>query len=204
MMQFSHVSFSNIIRHPSFRRLAAMLRLAMRPSPWRDRRLSHVHDRVHERVRNMLKAPLPREKTRFTGDLTSVLVALKQSDPRIVWFEADMDWLVAQLDAEHGPATMALLLACGSAPDHAISLRELAALTGDPESTWRDRCQRGDVPGASKDRGVWSVSSEALIHFVLPSAQAQRMEQILAQQQEETPGEDNGASDARNTGIGDA
>lgn len=150
-------------------------------------------------VRNRLQAPLPHEKTRFMGDFKRVLVALNQSDPRIVWPEADMDWLGAQLDAPHGPAIMALLLACGNAPDRAISLRDLAALTGEPESAWRERCQRGDVPGAGKDRGGWSVSSEALIRFVLPSAQAQRPDRLLAQQQEEAPGEDNGASDARNT-----
>lgn len=188
------VAFSAIVRHPSFRRFAALLRLAMRPSPWRSRHLSHAP--LDSYVRNLRETPLPREKAQFVTNLTHILAALTRADPRLAWTEADMDWLVAQIDADHGPTVMALLLACGSAPDRAVSLKDLAELTGEPESTWRERCQRGDVPGASKHRWVWFVSSEALIHFILPAAQARQLEQILAQEREETQGErtDDGAS----------
>lgn len=181
-----HVAFSDIVRHPSFRRFAALLRLAMHPSPWRSRHLSHAP--LNSYVRNLRETPLPHEKSRFVTNLTHILTALTSADPRLAWTEADMDWLVAQIDADHGPTVMALLLACGSAPDRGVSLKDLAEATGEPESTWRERCQRGDVPGASRDHWVWSVSSEALIHFILPAAQARQLESILARAQEETPG----------------
>lgn len=186
------VAFSTIVRHQSFRRFAALLRLAMRPSPWRNRHLSHAP--LHSYVRDLTDTPLPHEKTRFLTSLTHILVALTQADHRLAWIEADMDWLIEHLDAPHGPAVMALLLALGSAPDRAVSLKDLAEATGEPESTWRERCQRGDVPGASKDHWVWSVSSEALMHFILPTAQARQLTHILAQEREETQGERTDAS----------
>lgn len=197
------ILFSDIVRHPSFQRFAALLRLAMRPSSWRYRRLSHAP--LHSYVRNLRDMPLPHEKTKFMEAFTHLLVALNQADQRLTWTEADMDWLVAQLDADHGPVVMALLLAFGSAPDRAVMLHELAALTGEPESTWRERCQRGDVPGADRNRRFWSVSSEALIHFILPSAQASQLEQLLAQQRAEMQeGERNDARDESGAGVGSA
>lgn len=56
-------------------------------------------------------------------------------------------WLSAQLDAAHGPATMAW------SPVHA-AVRQTAP--GETERAWRERRQRSAVPGAISK--IWSVS----------------------------------------------
>ncbi|RME24439.1 MAG: hypothetical protein D6800_08675, partial [Candidatus Zixiibacteriota bacterium] len=132
-------TYTEILRNPSFVRLAAILRRLHTPG-WRSRHRGVPANALIDAMRTALD-PDAFTRAGVLDTITMALYAVADTDQSgaLRPTTEDIAWLVHILDGEpdRALAVLWLLLAYSSAPDENVTPEEAAALTGMAASTWR-------------------------------------------------------------------
>lgn len=160
------MGYRNILKNEHFRRLAAVIRVPFRSQSWRRdhpdvpvwdllRRIDHVTpiDGWAWDRKAVIKA--------FTDFLTAVVSA----DDGLSYTTGDVRWLVETFDGSPDVYRPTILLLKGyySAADDMVTTGEAARLSGEAESTWRNRAAAGQVPGAEKKGKTWLLPKSMIV-----------------------------------------
>jgi len=155
---------TEIIKDPSFQRVAAMLRFVLTRHEWRQK-----HPRAAAKV---AASEENLTKVAFSGIWSSELVLSRtldlinaiqteiESDVRLS--VDDIHWLIEAIGGESGRATIAMLLAFSRSIDRWYSPADLARRTGDGESTWRKRAVDDARLMAQKHGKQWLIPASGL------------------------------------------
>jgi len=159
------MTYSEILHNKHFRRLAAIIRVPYRSQRWRS---AHPDVPFWTLIENLDRVtPLDGSWNRHlvARAFTDLIVAITRADERLGYSEMDLDWLIDVLDRpkEEANAILKMLQAYASAPDDLLTIGEVAALTDEAESTWRNRAAAGEIPGAVKKGKTWLLPRSMVI-----------------------------------------
>jgi hypothetical protein len=159
-------TLTSILNNRHFAQFAAILSVAQ-SSSWRR---SHPDIPVLSSIERMVKLlrggeGFPPELRREFLAIWSILLSqIVMAGPRLFYTEEDMHWLIDVLDGEASGAKMILMMlfAYASAKQSYISAEQVAEITGEGASTWRNRASAGKIVGARKIGKTWLFSTTAL------------------------------------------
>lgn len=160
--------YTDILDHPSFTAIAAILRVPIRDPEWRK---AHPHFPALARWRELQDACPPvgvkPNRADMVQEITGFLGDLAAADNRLRPAEGDLAWLagLAESDDSTLKTTYAMLLAAATCPDEMYTPYELAAVAGGGESTWRWRAKSGAVPGCFKRGKQWLIPRGVLLNM---------------------------------------
>lgn len=160
--------YTDILDHPSFTALAAVLRVPIRDEEWRK---THPHFPALARWRDLQDACPPPgvlgNRADMTQALTDFLGRLAAADNRLRPREEDLAWLAGTAEGDDSTfkVTFSMLLAAATCPDEMYTPHELAAVAGGGHSTWRWRAKSGAVPGCMKKGKQWLLPRGVLLNM---------------------------------------
>lgn len=157
------MKYSHILKNPHFNNIAAIIRVPFLSQSWRDEHNQVPFWTLLDELNDIKTEPFfNTNRNEFTQCFLSFLVTLTTEDPRLSYTEDDLNWFIETMDGEHALPVISLLFAWFSAPDTLLTPAEVAAATGTHESTWRNRCARGEIPGAFKKGKQWLIPRSIL------------------------------------------
>lgn len=149
-----------VVSNVDFKRLVAILRVIARPG-WQK---AHPESSASYHYARLVKLI-----NQYHADLASDIIAefsmmvsdaLETDVYLSVYYQASVvDWLMSVIDGDKAKVTLMLVLAYASCEDQMVEIAEAASRTGKAESTIRNLCADGRVPGAQKFGKAWTVPS---------------------------------------------
>lgn len=160
------MKYTDILNHPSFQNIAAVIRVPFRSAYWRQQ---HPDVPFWTLLDDLTKLPGGPTHPNWLSRWTELQVALAEADSSLVLSTEDVSWLLAWTEykpADEAIAVVAMLYAYASAPDETLTPAEIAAATGTAESTWRNKAAAGEIAGAVKRGKQWLIPERVLIDAV--------------------------------------
>ena len=155
-----------IVTDRSFRRLCVPVRCAMRLAHWRERHPGVPFWTLANqlvKLTNIYRLQSDRETQRaYLEALSKLLTAIGDADPRLRVNADDITGYIRLLD-EHGGALAGIFLGYSSSTTDYVTPAQVAAFTGDAESTWRNRAARHEIPLAWKAGKQWLLPKDVLL-----------------------------------------
>lgn len=148
-----------VLRNEHFNRLAALIRVPFHSSEWRQEHYEVDFWSMIESLDGAIEIDSPEY---ILETLTSLLVAITKADSSLSYTPEDFDWIVEVLDDGDREMVFRLFQAWYAAEDKVITVEEAAEITGEAASTWRNRANRGEVPGARKMGKTWLLPVSSL------------------------------------------
>lgn len=150
-----------VLRNEHFNRLAAIIRVPFHSSEWRQEHYECDFWSLTESLDGAIEIDAPEY---ILETLTSLLVAITKADSNLSYSPEDFDWIVEVLEDGDGDREMVMRLfqAWYAAEDKTVTVKEAAEITGEAASTWRNRANRGEVPGARKMGKTWLLPVSSL------------------------------------------
>lgn len=163
---------SDILHNNNFCQFAMILSVAMSPK-WRRAHpeIPSVRETLEYRLsrlnRGMIQEQLSGIKLDFIKEWTGLFIHIVEADPDLFYTTENMDWFGQVMDGDPGTAraTFSMLFAVASTLRTLYTCEQVAEITGEAASTWRNRCAKGDIVGATKigENGkVWVIPSLSL------------------------------------------
>lgn len=157
-----------LLQHPSMRRIAAVLRVAM-SHEWQAeypettfwaawQRLTDKHYRQGGQVH-------PTLQDNAVSDICVVLAGIVQADSRLsLYTEDDLRWLTSEIAGERGSLmlTMLVMLAYTTPSNEWMTPVEVAEATDTADSGWRNKAAAGGIPGAILKGKQWLLPRSIL------------------------------------------
>lgn len=161
-----HSNLLQIVHDRSFRRLCVPVRCAFHSAHWRQQHPAVPFWTLENRLTKITNIYLYQhdQETQhvYLETLNKLLTAIGSADQRLQSSTEDMADYVRLLN-EHGSVVASLYLAYTSATSDYVTPAQVAAFTGDAESTWRNRAARHDIPLAWKAGKQWLLPKDVLL-----------------------------------------
>jgi hypothetical protein len=148
-----------VLKNKHFNRLAAIIRVPFHSSEWRQEHYRVDFWSMIESLDGAIEIDSPEY---ILETLTSLLVAITKADSNLSYSPEDFDWIVEVLEDGDREMVFRLFQAWYAAEDKVVTSEEAAEITGEAASTWRNRANRGEVPGARKMGKTWLLPVSAL------------------------------------------
>lgn len=161
------ISYPEILKNQHFLQFAAIFNIAQ-SAQWRKH---HVEFNVRVQLQQLAEklqkeSGWPASKRQdFILQWNTLVANIVSEDPRLQYSEEDMNWFVEILsldNPEQAKAIFAMLFAVASTRRLWLTTAQVAKLTGEAESTWKNRAAQGKILGVHKEGKTWSFSALAL------------------------------------------
>jgi hypothetical protein len=158
-----YLDLSAILENAHFSRLADLIRVPMFSSAWRQE-YPQVDFWAKINTFHKLTAPGLKsiDRAAVLMAFTDLMDSIVQADSRLFHRTSDLDWLIQVLDGDQAHLILNLLKAWYSAQAEYFTPAELVEITGQAESTWRNKAAAGDIPGTIKKGKQWLIPSWTL------------------------------------------
>lgn len=154
----------DILNNPHFNHFAALLNVAMHPY-WKQRHaeVPSVRETLGALGKLLHGDSFPESiRQEFISKWTMLLVRIVEADPRLHYYEEDMQWFFEVIFSEDAKLVMAMLFAVATSKQSWYTSEQVASATGQSASTWKDKAADGRFIGAWKAGKTWMFPALAL------------------------------------------
>lgn len=157
--------FMDILENRSFQALCIPIRVAFHAHGWQTQHPSVPIWTLEDALAKLTKIygtqDDPETQRAYLEALMKLLTKIGAADSRLRVQAEDVTEYIRLLNT-YGSVVAALFLAYSISPSDFVTPAQVAAHTGDAESTWRNRAARHEIPGARKAGKQWLLPKDVL------------------------------------------
>jgi hypothetical protein len=154
---------SDILKNEHFLNFANLIRIPFASQTWRRQHPDAPFWALNEQFVNVTPTDVAWNREDVIKAFSDLIHEIVKADWRLDYSADDYHWFVGLLDREPIEYRPIIKMLQGYyAAEDWVSTSEAAKLTEEAESTWRNRCADGLVPGADKKGKTWLIPRSAI------------------------------------------
>jgi len=157
--------FMDILENKSFLALCLPIRVAFHAHNWMEQHPTVPVWTLENRLEKLTKIYGTQDDSEtqraYLDALMKMLTKIGEADNRLRVQAEDVTEYIRLLNT-YGSVVAFMFLAYSISPSDFVTPAQVAELTGDAESTWRNRAARHEIPGARKAGKQWLLPKDVL------------------------------------------